>query len=80
MAILIAAEEAQAADVAQSSSSATSAPSSHWSPGPSTLLMWRLRGLELALNAAMLLGDWQELTLVHFSAQFERFLWDRGCA
>jgi hypothetical protein len=25
-------------------------------------------------------ADRQELTLVHFSAQFERFLWDRGCA
>ena len=26
-------------------------------------------------------GCWrQELTLVHFSAQLERFVWDRGCA
>jgi len=23
--------------------------------------------------------DWQGLTLVHFSAQCKRFLWDRGC-
>jgi hypothetical protein len=26
------------------------------------------------------LEEWQGLTLVHFSAQLERFLWDRGCA
>ena len=25
-------------------------------------------------------GPQQELTLVHFSAQLERFVWDRGCA
>jgi DNA polymerase sigma len=25
-------------------------------------------------------GGGQGLTLVHFSAQLERFLWDRGCA
>jgi len=25
-------------------------------------------------------GEWQGLTLVHFSAQLERFAWDRGCA
>jgi hypothetical protein len=25
-------------------------------------------------------GQWQGLTLVHFSAQLERFLWDGGCA
>jgi hypothetical protein len=25
-------------------------------------------------------GDWQGLTLVHFSAQLEHFVWDRGCA
>jgi hypothetical protein len=25
-------------------------------------------------------GRGQGLTLVHFSAQLERFLWDRGCA
>ena len=24
--------------------------------------------------------NWQGLTLVHFSAQLERFVWDRGCA
>ena len=58
VAILVAAEEAQAAHLAQSPSSSTLAPSSDWSPGPSPLLTWRLRGLELALNAAMLLGDW----------------------
>jgi len=26
------------------------------------------------------LGDWQGLALAHFSAQLQRFLWDRGCA
>ena len=25
-------------------------------------------------------GEGQGLTLVHFSAQLERFVWDRGCA
>ena len=25
-------------------------------------------------------SKWQGLTLVHFSAQLERFLWDKGCA
>ena len=25
-------------------------------------------------------GQWQGLTLVHFSAQLERFVWDSGCA
>jgi hypothetical protein len=35
----------------------------------------------LAENGAMVpLGDGQELTLVHFSAQHERFLWDKGRA
>ena len=24
--------------------------------------------------------EWQGLTLVNFSAQLERFVWDRGCA
>jgi hypothetical protein len=41
-----------------------------------------------ALREVMVSGRWamqgdtsaQGLTLVHFSAQLERFLWDRGCA
>jgi len=30
-------------------------------------------------NLALSTGDWQGLTLVHFSAQRKRFLWDSGC-
>jgi len=30
--------------------------------------------------SAVVPADWQGLTLVHFSAQLERFVWDRGCA
>jgi len=37
---------------------------------------------EYALVRARVIVEvrWQGLTLVHFSAQLEHFLWDRGCA
>jgi hypothetical protein len=42
-----------------------------------TSLFYGLNGVERNEAAA---AAWQGLTLVHLSAQLERFLWDRGCA
>jgi len=40
---------------------------------------WTIHINDVDANSASA-GGWQGLTLVHFSAQLERFLWDRGCA
>jgi hypothetical protein len=40
----------------------------------------RQEGLQLKLEAKGMETQRQGLTLVHFSAQLERCLWDRGCA
>jgi hypothetical protein len=39
-----------------------------------------LQEARMAATALAVAGSRQGLTLVHFSAQLERFVWDRGCA
>jgi hypothetical protein len=43
-------------------------------PSTSTVVFWRCRGPSMVSDTS-----YQGLTLVHFSAQRKRFLWDRGC-
>ena len=39
-----------------------------------------MEAMEAAAGAGAAAPERQGLTLVYFSAQLERFLWDRGCA